>query len=41
MPAKNALKEYHENGYYHLYNRGVNKGLIFLDDQDYKTFYTT
>ena len=38
MPAKNALKEYHENGYYHLYNRGVNKGLIFLDDQDYKTF---
>lgn len=38
MPAKNALKEYHENGYYHLYNRGVNKGLIFTDDEDYKTF---
>ena len=38
MPAKNALKEYHENGYYHLYNRGVNKGLVFSDDQDYKTF---
>lgn len=38
MPAKNALKEYHENGYYHLYNRGVNKGLIFFDDRDYKTF---
>ena len=38
MPAKNSLKEYHENGYYHLYNRGVNKGLIFSDEQDYKTF---
>ncbi|MDP4030953.1 MAG: transposase [Patescibacteria group bacterium] len=38
MPAKNALKTYNENSYYHLYNRGVNKGLIFLDDQDYKTF---
>jgi putative transposase len=38
MPAKNALKEYHENGYYHLYNRGVNKGLIFSDDKDYKMF---
>src|SRR3989344_5278912 len=38
MPAKNAIKEYHENGYYHLYNRGVNKGLIFSEDQDYKIF---
>jgi len=38
MPAKNALKEYHENGYYHLYNRGVNKGLIYSDEQDYKNF---
>lgn len=38
MPAKNALKEYHENGYYHLYNRGVNKNPIFFDEQDYKTF---
>lgn len=38
MPAKNAIKEYHESGYYHLYNRGVNKKLIFLDDQDYKNF---
>lgn len=38
MPAKNALKEYHENGYYHLYNRGVNKGKIFTDEHDYKMF---
>lgn len=38
MPAKNALKLYSENGYYHVYNRGVAKGEIFLDDQDYKVF---
>ena len=38
MPAKNALKTYIESSYYHLYNPGVNKGEIFLDDQDYKTF---
>nr|MBI5455815.1 transposase [Candidatus Levybacteria bacterium] len=38
MPAKNALKEYLENGYYHLYNRGVEKRIIFLDSQDYSVF---
>ena len=38
MPAKNALKTYVENSYYHLYNRGVNKGIIFVDEEDYKTF---
>lgn len=38
MPSKNALKEYEVGGYYHLYNRGVAKGLIFLDEKDYKTF---
>lgn len=27
-----------ENSYYHLYNRGVEKRLIFLDDQDYSVF---
>lgn len=26
------------NGYYHLYNRGVEKRLIFLDQQDYAVF---
>ncbi len=35
MPAKNSVKQFVENGYYHLYNRGVNKADIFLDDQDY------
>ena len=38
MPAKNAIKPYLENGYYHLYNRGIEKRTIFLDDRDYKVF---
>lgn len=38
MPSKNTLKDYVEQSYYHLYNRGINKEKIFLDDQDYKTF---
>lgn len=38
MPAKNSIKQYLENGYYHLYNRGVEKRLIFLDRQDYTVF---
>lgn len=38
MPAKNRKKEYLENGYYHLYNRGVEKRKIFLDEQDYLVF---
>jgi len=38
MPAKNSSKEYVKNGYYHLYNRGVEKRNIFLDQQDYNVF---
>jgi len=38
MPKKNCLKEYEENGYYHVYNRGVEKRKIFLDEQDYAVF---
>lgn len=38
MPAKNSLKQYLENGYYHIYNRGVEKRVIFLDQQDYSVF---
>lgn len=40
MPAKNSLKQYLENGYYHIYNRGVEKRKIFLDQQDYGVFLT-
>ncbi len=38
MPAKHSRKIYVENGFYHIYNRGVEKRLIFLDEQDYATF---
>lgn len=38
MPAKNSRKTYVENGYYHIYNRGVEKRVIFLDKQDYSVF---
>jgi putative transposase len=38
MPAKNSLKQYLENGYYHIYNRGVEKRIIFLNKQDYAVF---
>lgn len=38
MPAKNSLKQYLENGFYHIYNRGVEKRNIFQDEQDYSVF---
>ncbi|MEX2028231.1 MAG: transposase [Candidatus Curtissbacteria bacterium] len=38
MPSKYSVKNYVENGVYHVYNRGVEKRKIFEDDQDYKVF---
>lgn len=38
MPAKNVIKPYVENGYYHLYNRGAEKLPIFLKRYDYLNF---
>ncbi|OGE25567.1 hypothetical protein A3H85_00185 [Candidatus Daviesbacteria bacterium RIFCSPLOWO2_02_FULL_40_8] len=38
MPAKNSRKIYFENSYYHVYNRGVEKRIIFQDEQDYAVF---
>ena len=38
MPAKNSLKIYAPNQYYHVYNRGVAKQPIFLDAEDKKKF---
>lgn len=35
MPAKNIIKPYLADGYYHVFNRGVNKRSIFKDEQDY------
>lgn len=38
MPAKNVVKFYLPNSIYHIYNRGVEKRKIFLDEQDHKVF---
>jgi len=38
MPAKYSVKTYAENTFYHVYNRGVEKRIIFQDEQDYKVF---
>lgn len=38
MPRKNAIKIYLENGFYHIYNRGVEKRDIFLEPDDYLYF---
>lgn len=38
MPAKNSIKSYTEDAYYHLYNRGVNKRSVVKDQQDISTF---
>ena len=38
MPGKNTIKTYVENGYYHIYNRGVEKRRIFEESEDYKKF---
>lgn len=38
MPHKHALKSFVEGGIYHAYNRGVNKSILFHDDQDYRVF---
>lgn len=35
MPARNVEKSYVQNGYYHIYNRGVEKRTIFQDEEDY------
>jgi len=38
MAAKNSLKSYRENAFYHLYNRGVAKQNIYEGEEDYKVF---
>ncbi|HCR35417.1 hypothetical protein A2130_03160 [Candidatus Woesebacteria bacterium GWC2_33_12] len=40
MPAKNIVKFYIANSIYHIYNRGVEKRKIFMDEQDHKVFLT-
>lgn len=38
MPSRNRVKQYVSGDYYHLYNRGVEKRRVFMDDQDYRVF---
>lgn len=38
MPSKNLIKFYIADSVYHIYNRGVEKRIIFKDAQDYKVF---
>lgn len=38
MPSKNSIKQYADKGYYHIYNRGVEKRIIFQKTQDYLVF---
>ena len=38
MPSRNRVKQYTENGFYHVYNRGVNKQIIFRESDDYHVF---
>jgi len=38
MPSRNTVKQYVANHYYHIYNRGVEKRQIFMDERDYKVF---
>ena len=38
MPSRNIIKEFAPDQYYHVYNRGVEKRIIFVDDQDYTVF---
>lgn len=38
MPSRNIVKTYVAGGYYHIYNRGIDKRIIFEDEIDYKTF---
>lgn len=38
MPTKYVVRDFSENSYYHIFNRGVEKRKIFLDNQDYRLF---
>ena len=38
MPARNTIKEYAAEHYYHIYNRGVSKQKIFHEEKDYQYF---
>ena len=38
MPSRFTIREYENDQYYHIFNRGVEKRDIFQDDRDYRVF---
>lgn len=38
MPSKNTVKNFDTDAMYHVYNRGVERRSIFLDERDYAVF---
>ncbi len=40
MPSKYVVRNFIENSNYHIFNRGINKQDIFLDEKDYYFFET-
>ena len=40
MPSKYVVRNFAEDSYYHIFNRGVEKRNIFLDEKDYRFFET-
>ena len=38
MPSRNQIKKYQIGGFYHIYNRGVEKREIFMEKRDYTYF---
>lgn len=38
MPGRNLIRFDSDKSFYHVYNRGVNKQLVFLDQNDYAVF---
>lgn len=38
MPSKYVIRNFSENKIYHVFNRGVEKRKIFMDEQDYNIF---
>jgi len=40
MPSKYIIRNFSENSNYHVFNRGVNKQDVFLDEKDYFFFET-
>lgn len=38
MPSRNIVKVFVENGYYHVYSRGIDSRKIYIDEQDCRMF---